>query len=394
MRGSGASPSSRIPSNARRAFAEGVKPNTFQHQRALVTAKGQQFTTPNNDTLYSQAWLNLEKGPVTISVPASGDRYYCVPLMDMYTNNFAIVGTRTSGSAARTFTVIGPDDTRKDPMAIRAPTNSVWILGRTIVDGDADLPKAHAFQDGWSIKGPNATNASAPKSFAKRTAPWDQYFASVQALMNESPPPMTDARMLDSMSPLVQFGKTFDPSRYSPDQVAEIKAGMADASSLFMQIRRSLPVRNGWSFPRASLGDFGEDYDYRAAVAIGGLAALTPVEAMYLRSSGPEGRGFDGAQSWKLTFPADQLPPVDAFWSLSMYRLTSDGQLWFVENPIDRYTIGDRTAGLKRGADGSLEIRMSRTAPNADPNANWLPAPAEGNFVRDPARLSAEVVLA
>src|SRR5580765_4749202 len=152
-------------------FAEGVKPNTFRHDRALVTAKGQFVTTPNNDTLYSQAWLNLEKGPATISVPASGDRYYCVPLMDMYSNNFAIVGTRTSGPGARTFTVIGPDDTRKDPMALRAPTNSVWILGRTLVDGDADLPKAHAFQDGWSIKGPAA---SAPKSFAKRTAPWDQ----------------------------------------------------------------------------------------------------------------------------------------------------------------------------------------------------------------------------
>lgn len=359
-------------------FAEGVKPNTFRHDRALVTAKGQFVTTPNNDTLYSQAWLNLEKGPVTISVPASGSRYYCVPLMDMYSNNFAIVGTRTSGPGARTFTVIGPNDTSKNPMVVRAPTNSVWVLGRTLVDGDTDLPKAHAFQDGWSIKGPAA---NAPKSFAKRSAPWDQYFASVQALMNESPPPVTDARVLNSMSPLVQFGKAFDPARYTPEQVAEIKAGIGDAAGLLGQIRKTLLVRNGWSLPRFSIGDFGEDYDYRAAVAIGGLAALTPVEAMYLRASGPEGRGFDGAQSWKLTFAADQLPPVDSFWSLSMYRLTSDGQLFFADNPIDRYTIGDRTAGLKRGADGSLDIRMSRTAPNADPNANWLPTPAEGNFV-------------
>ncbi|MBK6613877.1 DUF1254 domain-containing protein [Ottowia sp.] len=377
-------------------FAEGLKPNSFRHDRALVTAKGQFVTTPNNDTLYSQAWLNLEKGPVTISVPASGERYYCVPLMDMYTNNFAIVGTRTSGAAARTFTVIGPNAKRTDPLAIRAPTNSAWILGRTLVDGDADLPKAHAFQDGWSIKGPAA---GAPRSFAKRTAPWDQYFASVQSLMNESPPPMTDARMLDSMAPLIQFGKAFDSARYSLDQVDEIKAGVADAASLFLQIRRTLPVRNGWSLPRDTIGNFGQDYDYRAAVAVGGLAALPPVEAMYLRVGGPEGRGFDGAKSWKLTFAADQLPPVDSFWSLSMYRLTSDGQLFFADNPIDRYTIGDRTAGLKRGADGALDIRMSRTAP-ADANANWLPAPAEGNFVLilraylpKPALLSGSYVL-
>ena len=108
--------------------AEGVKINTFQHQRALVTAKDQFVTTPNNDTLYSQAWLNLEKGPVTISVPASGTRYYCVPLMDMYSNNFAIIGTRTSGGSARTFTVIGPNDATIDPLVIRSPTNWVWSL--------------------------------------------------------------------------------------------------------------------------------------------------------------------------------------------------------------------------------------------------------------------------
>jgi len=358
--------------------ADGVKINTFQHQRALITAKGQFVTTPNNDTLYSQAWLNLEKGPVTISVPASGSRYYCVPLMDMYSNNFAIVGTRTSGSSARTFTVVGPHDTSNIPMAIRAPTNWVWILGRTLVDGDADLPKAHAFQDGWSIKGPEA---AAPKSYAKRSATWDQYFASVQELMNESPPSVTDARMLDSMAPLIRFGQTFDPSRFSPDQVAEIKAGIADVANLLLEIRRTSLVRNGWSFPRFSLGDFGQDYDYRAAVAIGGLAALPRVEAMYLRGAGADGRGFDSSQSWKLTFAADQLPPVDAFWSLSMYRITADGQLFFAENPINRYTIGDRTAGLKRGADGSLDIWMSRTEPTANPNANWLPTPADGKFV-------------
>ena len=160
MRGFGA-----FPSSTQRAArsAGGVRVNTFQHQRALITAKGQFVTTPNNDTLYSQAWLNLEKGPVTISVPASSGRYYCVPLMDMYSNNFAIVGTRTSGSSARTFTVVGPQEASNIPMAIRAPTNWVWVLGRTLVDGDSDLPKAHDFQDGWSIKGPEV---DAPKNYA------------------------------------------------------------------------------------------------------------------------------------------------------------------------------------------------------------------------------------
>jgi hypothetical protein len=357
-------------------FAEGIKPNTFQHQRALVTAKRQFVTTPNNDTLYSQAWLNLENGPVTISVPASGDRYYCVPLMDMYSNNFAIVGTRTSGSMARTFTVIGPYDTTNVAQAIRAPTNSVWVLGRTLVEGESDLAKAHAFQDMWMIEGPETRG---PKTYVARSAPWNEYFAAVQELMNENPPPITDSRMLDSMLPLIQFGKVFDPSRFSPKQVAEIEAGMGDYGRL-VQIRKEALTRNGWSFPRHSLGNFGQDYDFRAAVAIGGLAALPRVEAMYLRAMGPNGQGFDSAKSWKLTFAKDQLPPVDSFWSLAMYRVMSDGSLYFAENPINRYIIGDRTEDLKRHPDGSLDIVMSRTEPTSSPNGNWLPSPAEGNF--------------
>ncbi|HLZ02018.1 MAG TPA: DUF1254 domain-containing protein [Bradyrhizobium sp.] len=357
---------------------QGLKVNTLHHQRALVGAKDQFVTTPNNDTLYSQAWLNLEKGPVTVSVPASGDRYYCVPLMDMYTNNFAIVGTRTSGSAARTFTIVGPHDRSDAPQVIRSPTDWVWLLGRTLVEGEDDLAKAHAFQDGWTISGPEA---DAPKSFAKRASPWDEYFASVQALMNESPPPVTDARMLDSMAPLIRLGARFDPQHYSADQVADIRAGMADALVLLRQVRNSALVHNGWTFPRYSLGDFGQDYIYRTAVAIGGLAALPRVEAMYLRAAGEDGGGFDSARSWRLTFAADQLPPVDSFWSLSMYRLAPAGQLFFTENPISRYAIGDRTAGLKRGSDGSFEIWMSRTEPTSNPNANWLPAPADDKFV-------------
>lgn len=358
-------------------FGEGVKPNTFQHQRALVTVEGQQFTTPNNDTLYSQAWLNLANGPVIISVPASGSRYYCVPLMDMYTNNFAMIGTRTSGANARTFTVVGPNEKANIPQAIRAPTNSVWILGRTLVDGNSDLAKAHAFQDGWAIKGPEA---SAPKSYVNRNASWNDYFTAVQELMNENPPPITDSRMLDSIAPLLQLGETFDPLRFTSAQVIEISAGIADCAGRLLDIRRSALQRNGWSFTRYSAGDFGEDYDFRAATAVGGLGALPRVEAMYLRNSGPDGQGLDSAKSWKLTFTADQALPVDSFWSLSMYRRMPDGALYFAENPINRYTIGDRTAGLKRGADGSIEIYMSRSEPTS-PTANWLPTPSEGNFV-------------
>jgi hypothetical protein len=199
--------------------------------------------------------------------------------------------------------------------------------------------------------------------------------------MNESPPPMTDARMLDSMSPLLQLGRKFDPSRFSSDQIAEIKAGLAETTKTMLQARVTSLVKNGWNYPRVSLGNFGQDYDYRAAVALGGLAALPRAEAMYLRGSGEDGRGLDSGRSWRITFPADQLPPVHSFWSLSMYRVTPENQLFFAPNAINRYAIGDRTPGLKRGSDGSIDIVMSRTEPTTYANANWLPAAADGRFV-------------
>ena len=359
------------------SFADGTQPNTFKHQRALITAKSQFVTTPNNDTLYSTAWLDLRKGPVSLSVPASGSRYYCVPLMDMYSNNFAIVGTRTAGPQAQSFTVIGPNEKADIPRAIRAPTDSVWLLGRTLVVDDADLAAAHAFQDGWTIRGPAA---EAPSRFPDRRAKWSDYFGAVQTLMNENPPAPMDAGALAAMAPLLQYGGTFDPARFSPEQVAQIQAGIGDVPARLAGLRRQALARNGWSYPLASLGNFGQDFDYRAAVAVGGLAALPPVEAMYLRNAGPAGTGFDSAGSWRLSFAAQQMPPVHAFWSLSMYRQMPDGALYFAENAVARYAIGDRTPGLRRGADGSLDILMSRTPP-ADPSANWLPTPGEGPFV-------------
>ena len=136
----------------------------------------------------------------------------------------------------------------------------------------------------------------------------------------------------------------------------------------------------GWSYPRSTLGDFNQDYAFRAAVALAGLAALPPAEAMYMNPMGDRGRMFTGEGPYRLSFPAGQLPAVDAFWSLTMYEATPDGQFFLVENPIRRYSIGDRTPGLKTNADDSLDIWISRADPGGDRSANWLPAPASGPF--------------
>ena len=137
---------------------------------------------------------------------------------------------------------------------------------------------------------------------------------------------------------------------------------------------------NGWRYPKADLGDFGQDYLFRARVAVGGLGALPRHEAMYMRAVAPGGRPRFGDGAWRLNFPPGQLPPVDAFWSLTMYEATAQG-FFLTENPLGRYAIGDRTKGLRRNADGSLDIWIARQDPGGGRTENWLPAPATGPYI-------------
>jgi hypothetical protein len=358
----------------------GTPPNRLVHARRLTTPQTQFVTTPNNDTLYSRAWINLNAGPVRLTVPKTGDRYMSVALMDMYTNNFAILGTRTTGGDGGTFTLVGPSHATNDPLAIRSPTPWVWMLVRVLIDGDADLPAATAIQDGFFLQAPGAPAPS--QSYAKRTASWQDYFASVQALINENPPRATDDALLDRIAPLgIRVGGRFDPQRFTAAQDAEIEAGVAAAKAAMRSTRRQGRVVNGWIYPKSTLGDYGQDYFYRAQVSVAGLAALPPVEAMYMRPVNESGgMAFDSATSWRLSLPGNAQPPVDSFWSLTMYRMTPEGQFYFFDNPINRYAIGDRTPGLVRGADGSLDIWMSRQRPSGARAANWLPTPQEGPF--------------
>ena len=360
---------------------EQVRVNTYQHQRKLMDSGESFVTTPNNDTLYSQAWVCLDHGPVTLTIPPTGERYFSLALMDMYTNNFAIFGPRTLGDDGGTFTLVGPQAAAAmAPNVIRAPTPWVWVLGRTLVDGEHDLAAACAVQDGLRIDAPQA--GYQVTDHAERNAPWGAYFASVQALMNESPPPATDMAALRRMEPLIAFGRTFDASRFSKDEVDAIKAGVADARQAIADFRRGVPAVNGWVASGIDLGVYHQNYIQRAATALGGLAALPRQEAMYFSSRGPDGvSGYDSAKRWKLTFPASKPLPIESFWSLSMYRKTSEGQLYFADNPINRFAIGDRTPGLKRDADGSLTIWLSRADPGGDRSSNWLPSPKDENFV-------------
>ncbi|MGA0599409.1 DUF1254 domain-containing protein [Caulobacter sp. KR2-114] len=349
--------------------------NGFVSMRDLAGPATRTVTTPNNDTLYSSAWIDLAAGPVRLTLPFTGARYFSVALMDMFSNNFAVLGARTTGGEGGSFIIAGPRDPAP-PGAIRSPTPWVWALARTLVDGEADLPAAHAVQDGLAIK---ARPGRMPDQSVGRSAAWNDYFLWAQTLLEENPPPVTDTAFFRRIAPL-QLGMTggFERARFADSEMGQVEQGVAEARQALLEPRGRQLVADGWSYPPADLGDFGQDYDLRAAVALGGLAALPPAEAMYLRAIAPGGGPIFRDGRLRLRLPADV--PVDGFWSLTMYEATDQGQLFLTDNPINRYSLGDRTPGLARNADGGIDIYIQRTDPGEGRRANWLPAPAQGPF--------------
>jgi len=345
-----------------RHLGEGMTLNRLRHARTLSDHTARSVTTPNNDTLYSMAWIDLTQGPVTLTVPATGDRYWSAALMDMYSNNNAVIGLRTTGGGGGRYRIVGPGQTGSGPDVLRCETPHAWLLVRTLTDGGADLPATHAVQDGFRLEGPAGVM---PPAFPGRAAAPADYFAGLRALLKSDPPPATDGRMLARLAAFNADG----PGVAAGVQRAQQIARLALERQQFIQ---------GWSYTRANLGIFGQDYLYRALVALSGLAALPVVEAMYLRAEGERDGSYWGDDLYRLSIPARM--PVDAFWSLSMYEITPDGQRFFAENPLGRYAIGDRTPGLTRNPDGSLDVWIGRADPGGARSANWLPAPKSGPF--------------
>lgn len=352
---------------ARLLKAPGAAINRLDHARTLADHTSRRVTTPNNDTLYSYAFLDLTNGPATLTIPPMGERYYSAAVMDMFTNNNAVLGTRTIGGGGGTFTLVGPGQAATGPNPTRIATPHAWLLLRVLTDGGDDLAAAHKAQDGFVLKG---APAAPVRAYATRDAAPDAYFASARVLLASDPAPSTDLRILRRTAAFLGAGP-FDPA---------MAAEGVDEARLITQFAKGRQTfTSGWAYPRPNLGDYGQDYLYRAIVALQGLGALPVAEAMYMKAAGDDGAGtFTGDGLYRLSLPARL--PLDGFWSLSMYEATADGQFFFTDNPLGRYTIGDRTKGLKRNADGSLDIWIGRTDPGGERSANWLPAPRSGPF--------------
>ena len=354
--------------------------NQWLHTHKLQNYKSRSITAPNNDTLYSSAWVDLQQGPAILTLPPTGDRYFSVALLDMWSDNFAILSARTIGGEGGQFTILGPNASAEgiDGPYVRSPTPTCFVLVRILVAGPDDLPAVHAIQHALALQTAQATEQSNDNpNDGTRLSPWDEYFTQASKLMRLHRPRAMDEGVLRRIAALdLDTIDGFQSNRFSAAQATQIAQGVQEAKDRLGAHLFDSSVEGGWLAPRGNLGYFNQDYEFRARVSIAALAALTLDEATYFTADSFEGVPLDGRtpRLWKI--PGNQAIPVNAFWSLTMYEATDDDELFFIQNPIDRYAIGDRTPGVTAQADGTLEIWIGHDTPPPAYASNWLPAPA------------------
>ena len=373
--------------------------NLFTCERELLTAGKSRVVMPNNDTLYVNAWLDLSAGPLVITLPDTGSRYYVLGLLDYYTNPFAHVGTRTTGNGAGSVLVCGPDwdgelpaEHRAAGRHLRSDTHWVWIIGRVLVDGPADVPAVNELQDRFRMQtlddwraGRNSPARRFDSRFAPR-APFsvERFVAMVNDALRACPPPARHAGLFAQFRAL-GIGADAD-AVVSPHASAALAHACTRAQQLldspeqqvFGMAGTGTPA--GWRHPIRLGQSFGDDLLLRAFISRQSIGALETREAAYPRcETDAAGELLSGAHRYTIRFAPGQLPPVDAFWSITLYRASD---YFLVPNPIERYSVGDRTAGLVFDADGGLSITIAHHAPlDAAQRANWLPAPEDRFFL-------------
>jgi hypothetical protein len=387
----------RAMTNVPRPLPSGHAPmNRFCHMTTFPDPGMSDVVRPNVDTLYSHVWYDVTHEPLVIGVPDSGGRYYLLEMMDMWTDVFDAPGSRTTGTGSYAFAVVGPDWEGRIPKGvdpIRSPTSMGWIIGRTQTNGPQDFLRVHAFQAGIkAVPLGLLGEAHAPKdaevnaAWLGGAAPVDEidrmdpgaYFALFSELLKSNPPHGNDHSMLQRLRRLgLEVGESFSMEAASSAVGRAItKAWPLARRAIQNAISKSGVLTNGWRVNLTAIGSYGTDYLHRAAVAYSGLGANPPDDAVYPFAFADEkGEPFRSDRRYLLHFTKEQLPPVRAFWSLTLY---DDRQL-LAENPIDRYALGDRDP-MQFNVDGSLDIYIQRDPPGINLESNWLPAPKAGGF--------------
>jgi hypothetical protein len=366
--------------------------NEINNQHRVATPADTAVITPNSDTPYSILWLDLRAEPMVISVPTiEKDRYYSVQLIDGNTYNFGYIGTRATGTEAGDYLVVGPDWKGGTPTGIRQVFQSTTpfplALIRTQLFNPDDMPNVEKIQSGYKSQPLSAflkqpAPPAAPKiEFVPATTAGikDNFFQYLDAALQYVPETPRDKAIRAKLAKIgIGPGKTFAFNDLSLEHKAAILVAMKQGDDKVDKwLASGNKDINGWNVG-SFFGDeafYNGDWVMRAGAAKGGLLGNDAVEAMYpYTRTDATGEPLDGSKHrYTITFPPGQLPPVNAFWSVTMY----DGRSQFlVKNPIDRYLINSpMMSAMTKDADGSLTLYIQKDSPGADKEANWLPAP-------------------
>ena len=376
-------------------------PNQFVNVPRYPPADYRGVSAPNADTLYSLAWLDLAE-PQVFSHPDMGKRFHLFPMVDLWMTIFASPGSRTGDSKAANYLITGPGwkgDVPKGMTHIASATRYIVILGRTYADGtEADYKAVNALQAQYKITPLSAWGKPfkyvAPPvdpnpGFSMTDKPQEAiialgtagYFDLMAKLMcKDSPAYEADKPMLDKMATIgIEPCKPFDMTKLDPAVQAALKDLPQTALKRIEADKdKSMGgVVDGWVVTKG-LGVYGTDYMKRAVVAAFGWPANLQDDAVYPYTEiDAKGEKLSGAGKYTLTFAKDATPPVDGFWSITMYMI--DQGWWFVPNPLNKFTVSPRN-NLKKNADGSVTLYFQNESPGKDKEANWLPAP-KGEFI-------------
>ena len=365
--------------------------NTFANIPEYPSATMKVVVRPNFDTLYSSAWLDLTKEPMIVSVPDTQGRYYLLPMLDMWTDVFASPGWRTTGTQAGDYAVVPPGWSGSIPanvVRIDAPTPYVWIIGRTKTDGPADYDAVHKIQAGLKVTPISrfgqavepvvgnvdpGVDMKTPPKIQVDTMPASKFFAYAAEILKLQPPHITDEPILAQMRRIgIERGKSFDIDKLDPAIKTALESVPKEALALMAWKVSSLArVVNGWSMNTDTMGVYGNYYLKRAIITQLGLGANLPEDAIYpINLADDTGKPLDGANRYVLHFESGAIPPVNAFWSVTLY----DAEGYQVPNSLNRFAVSSWMP-FKYDPDGSLDLYFQNESPGADKEANWLPAP-------------------
>ncbi len=391
----------RVMTNVRAPEGLRAPMGQFARARTYPLASNHDVTVPNEDMLYTILWLDVSREPWVLSLPDMQGRLALFPLLDGWTQVFASLGKRTTGSGPQTCAIVGPGWKGKLPAGLKAcysPTSIVWVVGRIYCTGTPeDYMAVHALQDQCSamplssygqhyVPSPGQVDPAVDMKQTVReqvnTMRIASYFNRLAMLMKDNPPARADAPLLKKMARLgIVPGLPFDMDRLDPAVMLALQSVPQAALGRIMASFSETTKGGDWNFQNGWMrtlktGDYGADYTQRALLAAIGLGATLPKDIVSATSTvDGDGKPYNGSSRYVMHFAPEEAPSASGFWSLTLYGT----DCFFVENPLGRHALSARD-GLAYNADGSLDLYLQRNPPAMDRESNWLPAP-EGRFI-------------